>query len=234
MSKHYEAPPEVRPLEKLIRDFSYHNGFELRKVFDDFLIFIIHGYSPGLPPLDTWKYKKEQTAVFYEMYRQWVFIMEKQIKIHGWYDAFGDLYMSLITSKSGQSAKGQFFTPDHICDLMKDIIMAGALKDAKVTIMDPTCGSGRTLLAAHAQDPTAYHCAEDIDQTCCMMTVCNFLIHGVRGEVIWHNSLQPETYWKGWRTNYLTAFLKFPYIEIIPKVWSRIWCRWEQRRLEVK
>ena len=32
----YEAPAEVRTLEKMIEDFSYSNGFEMSSVFDVF------------------------------------------------------------------------------------------------------------------------------------------------------------------------------------------------------
>lgn len=47
----YDTPPAIRPLEKLIVDFSYTNGFDSIHVFNDFLTYIIHGFSPGAPPL---------------------------------------------------------------------------------------------------------------------------------------------------------------------------------------
>lgn len=236
MNKNYNAPLEVRPLEKLIRDFAYHNGYELHRVFNDFLSYIIHGYSPGAPPIENWNYKKEDNAVFFKMMQEWILIMQKQIARRGWYDAFGELYISLIVSKKRQQYSGQFFTPSWICELMREIVMTGVKdkSDMNVLVSDPACGSGGTLLATHVADPIAYLCAEDIDYTCCMMTVCNFFIHGVRGEVIWHNSLDTDTYWKGWRTNYLTPTIKIPYIEVIPKEWSRIWWMWEKRRKEVE
>lgn len=33
------------------------------------------------------------------------------------------------------------------------------------------------------------------------MTVCNFLIHGVNGEVVWGDGLDPADYREGWRVN---------------------------------
>ena len=66
MAKYY-TPSEIRPLEKLIMDFSYANGYDPLNVFNDFLTFIIHGFSPGAPPLHSWKYKKQQNATFMEM-----------------------------------------------------------------------------------------------------------------------------------------------------------------------
>lgn len=47
---------------------------------------------------------------------------------------------------------------------------------------DPTCGSGRLLLAYHARNPGNYLIGEDINRTCCLMTVCNMLIHGCVGK----------------------------------------------------
>ena len=68
-------------------------------------------------------------------------------------------------------------------------------------ISDCACGSGRNLLAFHVKHLGNYMVGEDVDRTCAMMTVCNFIIHGVEGEVIWHNTLQPYTFYGGWKTN---------------------------------
>ena len=66
---------------------------------------------------------------------------------------------------------------------------------------DPTCGSGRLLLAYHAHNPGNYLVGEDISRTCCMMTVCNMLMHGCVGEVIHHDSLVPDSFLDGWYVN---------------------------------
>ena len=66
---------------------------------------------------------------------------------------------------------------------------------------DPTCGSGRLHLANHARNLGNYLVAEDISRTCCLMTVCNMLIHGCVGEVIQHDSLLPEDFKDGWFVN---------------------------------
>jgi len=146
MAKGYNAPAEVRELEKQINDFTYRNGLDVKTVFQDLLRYIVHGFSlPDTPPLSDWRYNKEQTKVFYDMFATWIQIMSQQIKRHGWYDAFGDLFMAL-TSQSGQQQKGQFFTPAHITDLMSKITMGKQESDAKIlSVCDPTAGSGRTL-----------------------------------------------------------------------------------------
>ena len=102
----YETPPPIRPLEKLITDFSYTNGLDPVNVFNDFLTYIIHGFSPGAPPLQSWKYKRQQNMKFMEMLTGWVRLMASRIKDDtSWYDPFGDLYMALV-SKSAQQSQG--------------------------------------------------------------------------------------------------------------------------------
>lgn len=51
------------------------------------------------------------------------------------------------------------------------------------------------LLSYNSAHKGCYYVAEDLDRTCAMMTVVNFLIHGITGEVIHHDSLeQSEPY----------------------------------------
>lgn len=202
MSKGYEAPVEVRELEKLINDFTYRNGLDVRDVFRDLLRYIIHGFSlPDTPPLTDWRYSKEQCKAFYQMYAAWIQVMDKQIKIHGWYDAFGDLFMAL-TSQRGQQQKGQFFTPANITKLMSEIIMGKKeLRSQIPSIYDPAAGSGRTLLAAKADRPQSYLIAWDIDYTCCLMCVCNFLMNSCVGEVVCIDTLRMDNFRGAWIVN---------------------------------
>lgn len=142
----YEISNEVRPLDRLITGFASSCGYEIQTVFNDLLRFIIHGFSPGAPPISNWKYKRQQNASFMEMTAEWTRIMQKQIGRSGWFDAFGELHMAYC-SKPGQQANGQFFTPSHICELM--VMCAAGKKETGQRMGDPTCGSGRLLLAYH-------------------------------------------------------------------------------------
>ena len=198
MSKKYEAPQEVRSLEKMINDFSYRNGLNPKDVLDDLLVYIIHGFSPLAPPLKTWRYKKEQTRVFWDMLCEWIQIMDKQLKTKEWFDPFGDLYMT-FTSRYHQQNTGQFFTPVSICELMVMTLQGNKATFQK--ICDPTCGSGRLLLAYHVHNPGNYLVGEDKAYSCCLMSVVNFVIHGCVGEILWHNSLLPDSFSGGWRIN---------------------------------
>jgi len=214
MSKKYDAPVEVRSLEKLITEFSYRNGLDVMNVFNDLLIYIIHGFSPSAPPLKTWHYKKEQTKVFWDMLREWILIMDKQPKLHKWYDPFGDLYMAL-TSRFHQQRTGQFFTPSSICDLM--VMITGKQNATGGKISDPACGSGRCLLAYHVNYPGNYLVGEDKAYTCCLMSVVNFVIHGCVGEVIWHNSLLPDSFSGGWKINETLNQSGIPTVRVITR-----------------
>ena len=128
----------------------------------------------------------------------------------GIYDALGDLFMAL-SSRKGQQAQGQFFTPVHICDLM---VMCTETDEKKTgqRINDPTCGSGRLLLAYHVRHLGNYLVAEDVNRTCCLMTICNMLIHGCVGEVIHHDSLCPENFMDGWMVNHTLTQTGIPSI----------------------
>ena len=50
----YNTPQALRPLEKLICDFAYSNGYEPMSVFNDFLRYVTLGFSPGAPPVKDW------------------------------------------------------------------------------------------------------------------------------------------------------------------------------------
>ncbi len=166
-------------------------------------------FSPGAPPISNWKYKRQQNASFMEMTAEWTRIMQRQIGRSGWFDAFGELHMAYC-SKPGQQANGQFFTPSHICELM--VMCAAGKKETGQRMGDPTCGSGRLLLAYHAHNPGNYLVGEDISRTCCMMTVCNMLVHGCVGEVICHDSLQPKAFTDGWKVNQALPLTGIPSI----------------------
>ena len=110
--------------------------------------------SAGAPRISNWKYKRRpENTSFMEMTAEWTRIMQKQIGRSGWFDAFGELHMAYC-SKPGQQANGQFFTPSHICELM--VMCAAGKKETGQRMGDPTCGSGRLLLAYHARDQENY------------------------------------------------------------------------------
>jgi type I restriction-modification system DNA methylase subunit len=111
----------------------------------------------------------------------------------GFKDPFGDFYEAHLSN----ARTGQFFTPEPVCDLIASM-QIGTDVPENATINDPCCGSGRLLLAAAKINRKARFYAADVDPTCCKMTVLNFLINTMRGEVSWMNSLTQE-HWKTWQ-----------------------------------
>ena len=164
-------------------------------------------YSNGYDPI----------SVFNDFlrYTGWIRLMQRELQSGGWFDAFGDLFMA-ISSKIGRQVNGQFFTPPDICDLMVLCTDSGETATGK-RICDPTCGSGRLLLAYHVRHLGNYLVAEDVNRTCCLMTVCNMLVHGCIGEVIHHDSLFPENFMDGWMVNHTLTQTGIPTIRRMSK-----------------
>lgn len=190
----------MRQLEKKIKDFTQHYGYGLNTVFDSLLDYIIWSLDYERKPLKEWRYKKEQSAEFYEMMSTYFSLLEDAVEKYGWYDAWGDLFMSMHPNGGD---RGQFFTPDDICNLMTAISFHGkeiptpnneTIFGRRIIISDCTAGSSRNLLSAHAlfidrgwRKP--YLCAEDLDMTCCKMSAINLCVHGCFGEVVCHDTL---------------------------------------------
>ena len=173
-------------------------------VFDDLLTFIIFNFNPEPKPNPHWQYTKEQNRLFYLLMVEWLNVMHRMIDARGWYDAFGDFFMSNV-GRTSQQYKGQFFTPHTICDFMAKVALDDKSEETephvdcgafgkRVVVNDCACGSARLLLAAHAtncergQRPS-YFIAEDIDRICCKMAAVNMCSHGMFGEVVCHNTL---------------------------------------------
>ncbi len=211
----YEASKELKPLVKLLTSFSYSHGKSITDVFDDFLQYIIYGFDCTFKKVDNWPYTHEQTKIFGDMFAEWVQIMSVMLNKRGWYDAFGDIYMELVSGKMRQQGNGQFFTPHTICDFMAKVTIDEGKHAGRIS--DCACGSGRCLLAANAISPGNYYVAQDVDRTCCLMTVCNFIIHGMVGEVIWGDALDPTNFHGGWKTNELLNTAGLPCVRAIEK-----------------
>lgn len=108
----------------------------------------------------------------------------------GYHDCLGDMFMERIS----HGANSQFFTPDHICEFMAEIT-----DNVGESICDPTCGSGRFLLAGmkssrerHNAEPTLYGC--DLDERCTRMTLLNVCLNSGRGDIEWGNTLTLDIY----------------------------------------
>ncbi|QDT07453.1 N-6 DNA Methylase [Rubripirellula lacrimiformis] len=111
-------------------------------------------------------------------------------------DILGDIFTGAIT----YGERGQFFTPDSVCDLMAALMSPGNTEEgADVsagapprTINDPACGSGRFLLSMAKDNPNAEFTGQDVDHRCTQMAAVNMGLHGLRGWAVWQNTLTLE------------------------------------------
>lgn len=182
---------------------SLHGRHDAYRVFYDFVEVCIANMSKEpykVINLDEKinRYNDDESAIFRNMFHEWITIMSKKIIGNtDWHDFFGNYY-EIIQLNYSKRNFGQFFTPETVVDLMSKI---NSTDQTGKNVNDPACGSGRFLLAFHANSPGNFMFAEDIDPICVNMTAANMIVHGARGEVVCHNSLDPGSFNFGYRIN---------------------------------
>lgn len=200
----YVLGTEMREFERQFNRIVSMTHHDSIAVFDDFLTYIITAFNPDPKPNPNWKYGKEHNMLFHLLMAEWLNVLQKMVDRRGWYDAFGEFFMSNV-GRTSQQYKGQFFTPHTICDFMAKVAIDDRSETTephvecngfgkRVVVNDCACGSGRMLLAAHATNCERghrpyYFIAEDIDRICCKMAAINMCAHGMFGEVVLHDSL---------------------------------------------
>lgn len=170
-------------------------------MFDDWLEYIIRAHTVGKPPELSTSYSKDEITIMWNMYAEMIRVLNlKLTNGKDWFDFPGTYYEPCVSTPYQREKAGQFFTPPDICDLLTAINLPSTGEGHHYKINDPTAGSGRCLLSAHVHMPGSLMVAEDLDHTCVLMTVVNFLVHGVDGLVIWHNTITQD-FIAAWRVN---------------------------------
>ena len=225
-------PVELKTFHQIFSDISY--GLDDSAVFDDFLSFIINAFSFDCPWEPRHKYKDPHRQ-FMQLFGELLNVMQEKVKCDGtWYDPFGDYYENAISSHIRRAKAGQFFTPPCLVDLMT-LIATPNLQEfvgKGINMTDPACGSGRTLLSFHVKAPGNYLFGEDIDRTCAMMATCNLLLHGGVGQIVWHDTLNPESYYGGWAINLDLHKTGIPRIWKLEQKDSVVYQYWQRRKQE--
>ena len=106
----------------------------------------------------------------------------------GYRDPLGELFMQAISN----GHNGQYFTPEHLCDMMA--IMSVGSPTYGQTVADCACGSGRMLLSAAKINRHLKLYGADLDIACCKMALLNLLLNSLTGEVAHMNTLSNEFY----------------------------------------
>ena len=151
-------------------------------------------------------------GLFPELAAQTVLALEEKPE----QDFLGSIFMSL---NLGNEHNGQIFTPYHVCELMAEMTMDDTVKkveqDGYISINDPCCGAGATLIAGiHTARKQLEKVnlnyqnhllvvAQDIDETVALMCYIQLSLLGVAGYVKVGNSLtepmtdndNKENYW---------------------------------------
>lgn len=110
------------------------------------------------------RYTREELDTMAKLMGLMIMMHEDHTASGGWFDGLGQIY-EYLASRQKASRLGQFFTPEHVCEVIARITMDGAKPGA--TMLDPACGSGRMLLAGHAlQKDHGLICANDVDPVC--------------------------------------------------------------------
>ena len=159
------------------------------------------------------QYSKSEQQIFPEL----VAILVQALERNSEQDFLGEMFMAL---ELGIHWKGQFFTPYSLCKAMAAI----NVQDAKdkigekgyVSVHDPACGAGATLIAARNTlelagigGTQAFFVGQDIDRTAAMMcyiqlsllgcagyvVIADTLIHPVTGPMLWPNLTEHQDAW---------------------------------------
>ncbi len=159
--------------ESLIRSESAHN------IFDGFLEFALLCFKAERNDEEN---KKMNTLsdTYLKIFIAWGDASEDNE------DPLGDLFMEFLS----YGKNGQFFTPMSICIMMQEMTMGN--DQSEISMCDPACGSGRTLISAGMRNRNMWVYGSDIDHRCVKMTALNMLIHSCRGEVAWMNTLSMD------------------------------------------
>ncbi|MBU3661199.1 MAG: hypothetical protein FGM14_15105 [Flavobacteriales bacterium] len=172
----------------------------LHNIFDDFLNMSVAALSMQRDE-DRYlerakKYKPDDLKLFGNALGALMMDYEERSIDGNWHDCIGNIFEELELSNS---RTGQFFTPESLCNLIAEITNS-AIK--KGTVNDPSTGSSRNLIAHSRLDPqnrfNFTYIGQDLDERCCLMSVINFVMYGMKGVVIHCNTLTMEIY-KGWR-----------------------------------
>jgi len=206
---------------------TYH--YDLRTVFDDLLTMMLcsfshnpwtgKSYNEDLYLETIGKYKKDDFRFqFPKMLGQLIIEMEDRLSDSQGNDVLGDYFEQHLSRNNS----GQFFTPWHVCMFMAECMAGDAKKSEKpLRVLDPSCGSGRMLLAgsrSFGQQHEFY--GIDIDHTCVKMAAINLFLNGVfHSEVMWANALMPDDFHMAYRI----SFLPFGIFRIEDKEKSKLW-----------
>lgn len=214
--------------------FKLAHRFPLFQVFDDFLTMSIAACTQNpVTKLSHYEDEYVETIVRYKdsdlrhefpkAFAALINEMEERVDSDQGNDVLGEFFEQHISN----GRNGQFFTPYHICKVMALLTHADreydsdADRDRPLRILDPSCGSGRMLLAGSTVYGRGHeYYGIDVDRTCVKMAALNLFLNGIwHSEVMCANALQPDDFVIAYRI----SLLPFGIFKIEEKEKSILW-----------
>lgn len=157
------------------------------------------------------KYNSKEQILFPQLAAEVTIALEENPE----QDFLGELFMTLGL---GSHAKGQFFTPYHVCECMAKMTISDIRlqieENGYISIHDPCCGAGALLIAGAHETRRQLESklnwqnhvlitGQDIDYTAALMCYIQLSLLGAPGYIKIGNSLTepmcsndtPENYW---------------------------------------
>jgi len=190
--------------------FRIGSRFSLHKAFDDFLTLAIAACTQN--PVTKKSYYEDEyleTIAYYkdselrhEFPKAFAYLITEMEERLGSGGLGNDVLGEFFETNISNGRNGQFFTPYPICQFMASITHTDRVSDIDgqsdrpLRILDPSCGSGRMLLAAHKRNGTQHrYYGIDIDRVCVKITALNLFLNGMwHNEVMCANALMPDDF----------------------------------------
>jgi len=219
MSEVTKEVDHQKEIIKLIKQAAYNKA--IYEVFNDFLeiaaisisnsVDFTHREEREKRYLDLINsYDKRRQELFPHMFAHLVEALEEKAQTTGPEDVLGPIYHEL---ELHNKYKGQFFTPQHVSDMMA-MITCGAddyqgeiAEQGYISMCEPTCGSGVmvTSMCKAMTKVNLNYCTQlvvtavDIDLKCVHMTYLQLALYGVPAVVIHGDSIAIKE-WSRWYT----------------------------------
>lgn len=167
--------------------------YDAHTVFNDFCVISASKLADYIDPAEK-KYTKDEMKIFAHAFGELTAACSYSLKANRFEDVLGKLFH---TMEFHAKALGQFFTGQHVADMMATMIAAG-----NGEIIEPSCGSGVNVLAAasamaqrggNPQRDLRIH-AMDLDYRCVCMAFVQFSLYGLTAKVTHGNSLTNEVF----------------------------------------
>lgn len=150
------------------------------------------------------KYSKIEMDHYSEMLALLIRALQAEAGTERLKDVLGEVYHELGLHNKW---KGQFFTPQNVCDMMGMISLGESLSKDKIKVSEPCVGSGAMVLGfvnALISQKLNYTrnlevIAVDNDLKCVHMAFLQFSLYGIPATVIHGNTITNEK-WSYWRT----------------------------------